>query len=253
MSTALPDLRSGRAANIRPAHRAPGSSSATAPARAVESKISVYLVAGNRLLREALARILSRKGEFEVCGACPFTPDVSRSIASAGPDLLVLDALSVEVSDCSLLSEISAETARTKIFLIDMDDDTERFLACVRAGVSGYLLQDASAADVISALQAVMRGEAVCPPQLCMPLFQTVARQWTTVPSAQVKMQFGLTRRQQQLVPLIAQGFTNKEIAAHLNLSEQTIKNHIHRMLRRVGASDRLQVIDISRGMGTFP
>ena len=54
----------------------------------------------------------------------------------------------------------------------------------------------------------------------------------------------------QQLVPLIAQGFTNKEIASHLNLSEQTVKNHIHRMLRRVGASDRLQVIDLTRSQG---
>jgi len=62
----------------------------------------------------------------------------------------------------------------------------------------------------------------------------------------------GLTRRQQQLVPLIAQGLTNKEIASHLNLSEQTVKNHIHRMLRRVGASDRLQVIDLTRYRGVF-
>jgi DNA-binding NarL/FixJ family response regulator len=85
-----------------------------------------------------------------------------------------------------------------------------------------------------------------------MPLFQTVARQWTSVPSSRIKLELGLTRRQQQLVPLIAQGLTNKEIASHLNLSEQTVKNHIHRMLRRVGASDRLQVIDLTRYRGVF-
>jgi DNA-binding NarL/FixJ family response regulator len=116
----------------------------------------------------------------------------------------------------------------------------------------GYLLKDASSADVISAVRSVAQGQAICPCQLSMPLFRTVARQWTSVPSSQIKLEMGLTRRQQQLVPLIAQGLTNKEIASHLNLSEQTVKNHIHRMLRRVGASDRLQVIDLTRYRGVF-
>ena len=62
-----------------------------------------------------------------------------------------------------------------------------------------------------------------------------------------MKLEFGLTRRQQQIVPLIARGLTNKEIASHLNLSEQTVKNHIHGLMRRVGADDRLQVIDLTR------
>ena len=60
-----------------------------------------------------------------------------------------------------------------------------------------------------------------------------------------VKSQLGLTRRQQQLVPLLAQGLTNKEIALQLNLSEQTVKNHVHRMLQKVGADDRLSVVEM--------
>jgi DNA-binding NarL/FixJ family response regulator len=215
-------------------------------------RISVFLVAGNRLLREALAKLLSKKGDFEVCGVSPFVPNVCDSLAELEADVLVLDAVSAQLSDDSLIPEVTARTPNVKIVLIDMDDDPEKFLYCVRAGAVGYLLQDASAADVLSAVQAVAQGEAVCPAQLCMPLFQTVARQWTSLPSAHIKIQLGLTRRQQQLVPLIAQGFTNKEIASHLNISEQTVKNHIHRMLRRVGATDRLQVIDMTRGLRTF-
>jgi DNA-binding NarL/FixJ family response regulator len=69
-------------------------------------------------------------------------------------------------------------------------------------------------------------------------------------PSARIKIEFGLTRRQQQIVPLIAQGLTNKEIASHLTLSEQTVKNHIHGIMRRVGAIDRLQVIDLTHFSG---
>src|SRR5215472_11478975 len=216
-------------------------------------KVSVYLVAGNRLLREALARILNKTGNFDVRGVTPLVPELSPCVADLDTDVLILDALSVELSDYAFLHDIATRAPGVKIVLIDMDGDPETFLKCVRAGVVGYLLQDASASDVISGVQAVARGEAVCPPQLSMHLFQTVARQWTALPSAHIRIQLGLTRRQQQLVPLIARGFTNKEIACHLNISEQTVKNHIHRMLRRVGATDRLQVIDITRGLAAFP
>jgi DNA-binding NarL/FixJ family response regulator len=218
----------------------------------MSAKISVFLVAGNRLLREALARLLSKRGDFDVCGVSPCVPEVTSSIATLGTDVLVLDSITVQLSDYALIPEIAKQAPNVKVILIDMEDDPEVFLECVRAGAVGYLLKDASSADVIFAVRSVAQGQAICPSQLSMPLFRTVARQWTSVPSSQIKLELGLTRRQQQLVPLIAQGLTNKEIASHLNLSEQTVKNHIHRMLRRVGASDRLQVIDLTRYRGAF-
>jgi DNA-binding NarL/FixJ family response regulator len=218
----------------------------------MSTKISVFLVAGNRLLREALARLLSKRGDFDICGVSPCVPEVTSSIATLGADVLVLDSITVQLSDYALIPEIAKQAPNVKVVLIDMEDDPEVFLECVRAGAVGYLLKDASAADVISAVRSVAQGQAICPCQLSMPLFRTVARQWTSVPSSRIKLELGLTRRQQQLVPLIAQGLTNKEIASHLNLSEQTVKNHIHRMLRRVGASDRLQVVDLTRYHGVF-
>ena len=219
----------------------------------MNKKISVYLVAGNRLLREALARLLTKKGDFDVCGVSPLVPEISSSIAMLDTDVLVLDAITVQLSDYALIPEIAAQAPNVKVILIDMEDDPEMFIKCVRAGAVGYLLKDACAADVISGVRSVGQGQAVCPSQLCMSLFRTVTRQWTSLPCARIKIELGLTRRQQQPVPLIAQGFTNKEIASHLNLSEQTVKNHIHRMLRRVGATDRLQVIDLTRAQGIFP
>jgi two-component system, NarL family, response regulator DevR len=218
----------------------------------MNKKISVFLVAGNRLLREALARLLTKRGDVEVCGVSPFVPQITSSLTMLDADVLLLDAISVQLSDYALVPEIVAQAPDIKVILIDMDDDSEIFLRCVRAGAAGYVLKDASAADVISAVRLVGQGQAVCPSKLCMSLFRAVTRQWTSFPSARIKIELGLTRRQQQLIPLIAQGFTNKEIGCHLNISEQTVKNHIHRMLRRVGASDRLQVIDLTRSHGIF-
>jgi DNA-binding NarL/FixJ family response regulator len=215
-----------------------------------DTRSSVFLVAGNRLLREALTKLLNRRGDFNVCGVSPCVAGTTSSVGSSGAEVLILDSVTARLSDCALISEIVNQVPSMKVVLIDMDDDRDIFLECVRAGVAGYILKDASAAEVVAGVQAVARGQAVCPPHLCLHLFRAFSRQWTAVPSARIKLEYGLTRRQQQIVPLIAQGLTNKEIASRLNLSEQTVKNHIHGIMRRVGADDRLQVIDLTHFSG---
>ena len=208
-------------------------------------------MAGNRLLRESLAKLLLKRTDFNVSGVVPIAPDTVSSVAISNADVLILDSFTARLSDCALISEIVRRLPNIKIALIDMDDDPESFLECVRAGALGYMLKDASAAEVVAGIQAVAEGQAICPPQLCKHLFRAFSRQWTTVPSARIKLELGLTRRQQQLVPLIAQGLTNKEIASHLSISEYTVKGHIHEIMRRVGANDRLQVIDLTHFSGS--
>jgi DNA-binding NarL/FixJ family response regulator len=205
--------------------------------------LSVFLMASNRLLRETLARLLIRKGEFRVSGVS----DASSSIGTSGTDVLILDSVSARMSEFALISQTSRQIPTIKIVLIDMENDPDIFLDCVRAGAAGYLLKDASAAEVVSGVRAVAQGQAICPPQLCAHLFAVFSRQQVAVPSARVKREFGLTRRQQQIVPLISQGLTNKEIASLLSVSEQTIKNHIHGIMRCVGVKDRMEVTDAMR------
>jgi DNA-binding NarL/FixJ family response regulator len=212
----------------------------------------VFLVAGNRLLRETLTRLLHKRGDFNVCGVSPCVPDTVSCITGSDADVVILDSVTARLSNCALISEIASQIPTIKVMLIDMDDDPEIFLECVRAGAIGYLLKDASAGEVVSGVRAVAQGQAVCPPQLCIHLFRAFSRQWAAIPSARIKLELGLTRRQQQLVPLISQGLTNKEIASHLNLSEQTVKNHVHGIMRRMGANDRLQVIDQTRLWGAL-
>jgi two-component system, NarL family, nitrate/nitrite response regulator NarL len=217
-----------------------------------DNSTSVFLMATNRLLRETLARLFIRKGDFNVSGASPYVPDAVSIIGTSGANVLILDSASARQTDCKLISQMHKQNPSIKVVLVDMEDDPEIFLECVRDGAVGYLLKDASAAEVVFGVRAVAQGQAICPPQLCVYLFQTFARQWAAVPSARMKLEFGLTRRQQELIPLISQGLTNKEIASHLNLSEQTIKNHIHGIMRRIGVNDRLQVIDQTRLWGAY-
>ena len=131
-----------------------------------------------------------------------------------------------------------------------MDAGAEQFLVAVRSVVMGYLLKEASASDVVGAVRAVFRGEAVCPPQLCSSLFRFVARTSREMPIQGSAPRPDLTLRQQQLVTLVAKGLTNKEIASHLNLSEFTVRNHIHRILKQVDAGSRSEAVETIRAYG---
>jgi DNA-binding NarL/FixJ family response regulator len=215
----------------------------------VES-VQVFILAENRLLREALARILSKKSDIRVVGASAFSPDVVGQISDAAPDVLLSDSAAVALSDLRLIAEVRAAIPGLKVVMIGMDADRDIFLRAVRDGIVGFVLKDASAMEVAAAVRSVANNEAVCPPGLCLALFERVASLNKQPASFVIRHNLGLTRREQQLVQMISQGSTNKEIASQLNLSEQTVKNHIHRMLRKLGATDRLGVVELCRVPG---
>ena len=208
--------------------------------------IRVFLLAGNRLLREALGRILRKRPDMVLAGESFDGSGVAKLIADAETDVVLLDPATIPLLTPEFLGSIRRTRPEMHALVIGMDEIEATFLKAIRAGATGYLLRDASAVEVMGAIRAVSQGEAICPPRLCRALFKIAAQAEQFIPSIRVRMNLGLTRRQQELVPLIARGLTNKEIASHLNLSEQTIKNHIHRMLRKVGADDRTEVVEIA-------
>jgi len=209
--------------------------------------VQVFILAENRLLREALARILNKKSDIRVVGSSAFAPDIVDQIANTAPEVLLSDSAALALSDLRLISEVRSAIPGLKVVMIGMDTDREVFLRGVRDGIVGYILKDASAMEVATCVRSVASGEAVCPPALCLTLFEQVAKQSIQPTHFSMKHNLGLTRREQQLVHMISRGLTNKEIAAQLNLSEQTVKNHIHRMLRKLGANDRLAAVEICR------
>lgn len=214
--------------------------------------ICVFILAENRLLREALTRLLSKKSDIRVVGASAFSPQVVEQISAAAPDVLLSDSTAVALSDLQLIPEVRGAVPGLKVVMIGMEAEPETFLRAIHDGVVGYVLKDASAMEVAAAVRSVAGDEAVCPPTLCLALFRHLATQRSQAPNFHFKHNLGLTRREQQLVQMIGRGLTNKEIASQLNLSEQTVKNHVHRMLRKVGASDRLAAVELCRSQGIF-
>ena len=214
---------------------------------ATDRRLSIYVLSDNRLHREALARILRKRPDFQVAGVSGTdTPEFDRR-ALEQSDVLLLDSSPDLLDQAEELRDLRHRHPEQKILLVGMEETKAVLLEAVRRGVAGCVLKDASAEDVVKGVRAVGAGEAVCPPRLCRYLFECIRENPQHSPEIRVPSFARLTRRERQLVPLLGRGLTNKEIAAEFNLSEQTVKNHIHRILRKVGANGRVAVADLCR------
>src|SRR5208282_1597380 len=177
--------------------------------------IRLFLIIENRMLREVMTAMFQKQTEFSVVGSIRYGATAHEEAAGSECDILLADQGSALAFPNNFISDLLQSEGRRKAVLFGMEDDAEVFLQAVRSGVSGYLLGEASGEDMIAAVRRVAAGEAVCPPWLCHHLFQFVARTTREGPmilNQRLCMKLGLTARQQQLVALLARGFTNKEI-----------------------------------------
>jgi len=213
------------------------------------SLIRAFLLIENRLLREALVRLFRKRSDLIVVGQTSPVDETLLGVLETECNVLVGDSF-VPDRLPAILAANNGALAGFRIILIGMEPDEEQFLSAVRSGVMGYLLQDACASDVVAAVRAVFRGEAVCPPQLCSVLFRSFAEMARELTLQNSTSRPDLTLRQQQLVALVAKGLTNKEIASHLNLSEFTVRNHIHKILKQVDAGSRSEAVQTIRAYG---
>jgi DNA-binding NarL/FixJ family response regulator len=214
------------------------------------SKTSVFIAADNRLVREALAHVLTRTGDIEVRGMESPVPLRADCVVQTNVEVLLLTSRGVLNEDLLIIQQVRAAAPGVRILLLGMATNEADFLCCVRAGISGYLIRDASADEVVRGVRAVRAGEAVCPGKLCTALFRYFESEAASLPCASARRRLGLTRREQQLIPLIAKGLTNKEIANHFSLSEQTVKNHLYLMKHKTGAEGRLDIVQLYRVQG---
>src|SRR6267143_4908416 len=212
------------------------------------SSIRVFLMMENRLLREALIRLLRKRSDLVIVGQDGPADATACQVLDAQIDVLLIDLF--QTASAAKIAHETGGQGAFKAVLIGMEPDEELFMAAVRSGVMGYLLKDASVSDLVAAVRAVYRGEAVCPPQLCCTLFRFVAHVVEETPVKRSTSRPDLTLRQQQLIALVAKGLTNKEIASQLNLSEFTVRNHVHRILKQVDAGSRSEAVETIRAYG---
>ena len=206
--------------------------------------VPIFLLAENRLLREALVRILAKKSDVNVVGAFAFAPTVFAELIASHAQVVLLDSPSLAFHGPHLVATIRSRMPGTRIVMIGMEREEATFLRAVREGVMGYVLQDASPLEIVNVIRSVGCGEAVYPPCCSAAILRLAEQQLACMSELTNCKATGLSRREQQLVELVQLGLTNKEIGARLNLAERTVKNHLYRIFRKTGVRDRLTMVE---------
>lgn len=211
-------------------------------------QVTVFLLCLNRLLREALIRILGNRASVSVVGVCGYSPEALKQVIACQPQVILLDSFGVGPAQHAVLRFIRENLPNTGAVMMGMEAKEENFLFAIREGAAGYVLSEAPASEVLNAIRAVAAGEAVCPPCFSATLFRYASQHLMNRQNLQTRTRSELTRREQQIVELVCWGLTNKEIAGRLSLSEHTVKNHVHRVLRKTDTQDRISLVDRYHG-----
>jgi DNA-binding NarL/FixJ family response regulator len=204
-------------------------------------KIRVLLIEDNRLLREGLTAMLKEQPDIKVV-ASSGNSDAMQKWRSLKPNVVLLDVGLRSQSSLRLVKLVKRSTPDAKVIVMDLAPVQTELMDYVRAGVSGFVLKDATFDDFLRTIRSVAKGAKVLPPVLTGSLFSQIVdhatRKGTGNPFKSVKM----TSREREVVALIAEGLSNKEIAGRLNLATDTVKSHVHNILEKLALHTRLEI-----------
>lgn len=196
--------------------------------------IKTMIVAEVRLFREGLACALDRDGRFRLVDSLSGRHDILDSVRRCRPHVVLIE-LAGPASLVALKTIARLDQGITLIALAVSESEQE-IIACAEAGAAGYATRDASIKDLIQTIQTSMKGELTCSPRIARSLFHHVRLLATQTNGAPVN---GLTSREDEILDLIEQGFSNKRIARSLGIEVATVKNHVHNILGKLGVSCR--------------
>jgi len=204
-------------------------------------KISLLLIEDNRLLREGIAAMLNEQPDLAVVGTAPGGDAVLPLVREAKPQLVLLDSALGEHDSLRLLEAVKEVSPEIRVIVMDLLP-TPDIVEFVAAGCSGFILKDASLEVFVSTIRSVANGIPVLPPPLTSTIFSHVAQQAVRRDPGAVREAVTMTRREREVVALIGEGLSNKEIAERLGIALHTVKSHMHNVLEKLALHSRLQV-----------
>jgi DNA-binding NarL/FixJ family response regulator len=211
--------------------------------------ITVAIVDDNRLVREALTAMLDRLPDLRVVAAGVADPAF---IEEAKPDVLLLDVGLGDEDSLRVAATLSKQRPGTKIIVMDLVPMNEDIVQFVNAGVSGFVLKDATFDEFVETIRSVAAGGKVLPPRMAESLFSQIARTAAAGHGReQVLEDVRMTRRERQVIELIGEGLSNKEIAQRLNIAAHTVKSHVRNVMEKLALHTRLQIAAYARRDGS--
>lgn len=215
--------------------------SEAAPEKAVPP-IAIVLINDNRLLREGLTALIHTQPGFKVLAAFADVGEALELVREAKPDVVLLDFGLADLDSLSLTATVHSEVPIARIIVMGLLPAQEDVADYVRAGASGFIMKDASFDDLFSTIRAVAGGAEVLPRALTNSLFTQIVKNVVKVNRARVLDGVRLTTREREVIDLLSEGLSNKEIAERLHLAVHTVKSHVHNILEKLALRSRLEV-----------
>ena len=212
--------------------------------------IRVVLADDQALVRTGFRMILAEADDIQVVGEAADGDEAVRVAASACPDVVLMDVRMPGTDGIAATRQIREATDAPRVLILTTFDLDEYVYAGLRAGASGFLLKDALAPELLSAVRVVASGEAVVAPTVTRRLIERFIGDQPESGVPAPAMLDVLTAREREVLTLIARGLSNAEIAQRLFLSEGTVKTHVSRVLAKLGLRDRLQAVILAYEAG---
>ena len=200
--------------------------------------LRLLVVDDHEVVRQGLVALLDRREEFQVVAEAGTAAEAVESARRVQPDIVIMDVRLPDGSGVEACREIRAELPTTRVVILTSYPDEDAVLSAIVAGASGYLLKQIRARDLVSALQAVGRGESLLDPAVTEKVLERVRRIATGAYADEMAQ---LTQQEQKILALVAEGKTNKEIATDVFLSDKTVKNYVSSILSKLNLERRAQ------------
>lgn len=203
--------------------------------------ITVYLLDDHELVRRGIRELLEREGDIRVVGESDSAREAASRIPSLHPDIAILDARLPDGSGVEVCRHVRSVDPGIATLILTSYDEDEALFAAILAGASGYLLKQVRGPDFVAAVRRVAAGQSLLDPAVTA---QVLARLREGPPRDPVTKH--LTPKEHQILDLVGEGLTNRQIAERLTLAEKTVKNYVSTMLGKLGVESRTQAAIIA-------
>ena len=213
-------------------------------------KIRLLLIEDNRLLREGIVAMMKNQPDLRLVGASANLKNVALNAQKLKPKVVLLDQCLRDQNSLRVVKMVKDKIPEAKVIVMGLVLVQADILAFVKAGASGFVLKEATFHHFLKTIRTVAAGRKVLPPPSTGLLFSQIVED--AVRNGKVQLNdVRITKREREIVDLIGDGLSNKEIAQRLHHAIHTVKSHVHRVLEKLALHTRLQVAIYARGEGT--
>jgi len=200
------------------------------------SMLRVFLLDDHDIVRKGVRALLESAGDIAIVGEASTVVDAKRLIPELLPGIVVLDTQLPDGSGLDLCRELRGLSPESRVLVLTSDESEESIVAAMHAGAAGYVLKQVEGTSLLSAVRTIASGHSLIDPVLARRMIN-----WMEQSSDGPEELAGLTDQQLRILSLLAEGLTNKEIGDRLYLAEKTVKNHVTRILAKLGVQRRTQ------------